>query len=79
MAKHHIGHGTMPRPPICTECGDVMAREWVEFDGCWVRAWLCMCSDDEKKPEEPAAWVMRKRHRNTEKELGNASPAGPKR
>jgi len=55
-----------PRPPICTECGDVMAREWVELDGCWVRAWLCMCSDDEKKPEESAAWVRHKRHRNTE-------------
>ena len=51
------------RPPICTECGDVMAREWVEFEGGWIRAWLCMCSDDEEKPEELAAWVRYKRRR----------------
>jgi hypothetical protein len=40
------------RTPVCTECGDVMARERVGFDGCWIRAWICMCSAEEK-PEEP--------------------------
>lgn len=49
------------RPPICPECGDVCSREWVELDECWVRAWLCTCSEAEDV-EEPAAWVRRKRY-----------------